>query len=228
MIDANTQWMLRRDALLCGDETEPNVGQRAQIDSALADVHTCCPGIIDSFDAATLTATVQPALRKLLFPDNATGLWIDLPLLVDVPVVVMSGGGFALTFPIAKGDECLLLFAERSFDNWHDTGDVSEQAHGRLHSLSDAFAIVGVRSKAHLITPYNNQAVELRSEDQQTVVSLAPGQITLTAATVRIEGDLTVSKTIHSIDDITSGAISLQHHIHTGVQTGGGVTGPAK
>lgn len=250
MIDANTQWMLRRDAQLCGDDDE-NVGQRAQIDGALADVHTCCPGIISSFDPSTLTVEVRPALRKLLFPDGAQGTWVDMPLLVDVPVVVLSGAGFALTFPIHIGDECLLLFAERSFDNWHEQGDVSEQATMRRHSLSDAFALVGVRSKPNLVANYNTQDTELRSSDGQTRVRLGGdgslhlqqgansidmtvGEIAISADVIRINGQVILDHTLEGqggatfVGDVTAGAVSLMKHLQTGVQTGTGVSGPPK
>ena len=66
-------------------------------------MHTCCPGIIDSFDPATLTAQVAPAIRKLYYPDGEEGVWIDLPPVVDVPVVVMSGGGFRAHLPHRAG-----------------------------------------------------------------------------------------------------------------------------
>lgn len=237
MIDANTQAMLLRDALLCGDDSEQNVGQRAQIDSALNNVHTCCPGVIDSFNPATMTVEVVPALRKLYFADGEAGVWMDLPMVVDVPVVVLSGGDFAITFPIQQGDECLLLFSERAIDNWHETGNVSELAHARTHSLSDAFALVGVRSKPNVVTNYNTDEIEIRSKDGQTRirmnsagwihleqgdlhVDIGNEQIVMTATTVKINGQLQVT------GDIISGAISLEHHVHSGVQTGGGTSGP--
>lgn len=235
MIDVNTQWQLKRDAALCGAEDQRLVTMREMIDSALADVHTCCPAIIDSFDASTMTVRAKPSIRKLLFPDGENAQWVDLPVLVDVPLCVMSGNGYALTFPIASGDECLLFFAERSFDNWHDQGDVNVQAAMRKHSLSDAFALVGVRSKPSVLTNYNTSDVELRSADAQTrirlnaseihleqggnKVDMTSSEIALTAPTVKINGAL------HVTGDVTSGSISLEHHIHPGVQTGGGVTG---
>jgi hypothetical protein len=237
MIDANTQWQLDRDAQLCGEDDEQLVSQRALIDSALGDVHTCCPGIINSFDADSMTVTVKPAIKKLVYPDQQQAEWVDIPLLVDVPIVVLSGKGFALTFPIESGDECLLFFAERAFDNWYEQGGTGEQVSMRTHSLSDAFALVGVRSRPHLITNYNTDEVELRSADARTRVRLnaagwihleqgdihvdmGEGQIKLTAPTVRVEGSLVVS------GDVTAGSISLQHHTHPGVQSGGSNTGP--
>jgi hypothetical protein len=50
-----------------------------------------------------------------------------LPILINVPVQFPRGGCFLLTFPVTKGDECLIMFAERDAK--------------RFHSLSDATAI---------------------------------------------------------------------------------------
>lgn len=51
---------------------------------------------------------------------------MDLPILPDVPVVFPGGGGFALTFPVAAGDECLVVFASRCIDAWWQSGGVGE------------------------------------------------------------------------------------------------------
>jgi hypothetical protein len=233
VIDINTQRMLARDQQLCGDAEL--VQLRSNISAAIDDIHTCCPGIVDAFDAETQMAQVKPALQHLFFPDGEDARWVDLPPLVDVPVVVLGGAGFALTFPIHSGDECLLLFAERSIDNWRETGEVSQQALARHHSLSDAFALVGIRSQGRALSSYNPAEVELRSLDGQTKIRLTDsgeiflhqggnqiqmsgGQITLVAPTVRIEGQLTVTGTVNGI--------TVQSHIHGGVQGGGSYTGP--
>jgi hypothetical protein len=226
MIDKNTQRLLARDAQLCGDEDEQLVWMRSLLDRTLNDIHTCTPGIIDSFDAATQTVQVKPALQKLLFPDGEDARWVDLPPLVDVPVVSLSGGGFAFTFPIQSGDYCLLLFAERAIDNWFEQGSSAEPAHARRHSLSDAFAVVGIRPRGQALGSYNTSEVELRSTDGQIKIRLGQSEIMLTAPTVRIEGQLQVSQTITAQGNVVGGGISLQSHFHGGVQSGGSTTGP--
>jgi hypothetical protein len=246
MIDANTQWQLNRDAQLCGEDDI--VGTRTMIEAALSDVHTCCPGIIDTFDAEHQTVTVKPAIKKLLFPDNQEAQWVDVPVLVDVPLVVLSGKGYALTFPIASGDECLLFFAERSVDNWHEQGGTGEQTSMRMHSLSDAFALVGVRSQPHVITDYNTEEIELRTADGKTRVRLkdgtiyldqgdnhiamTQGEIRLTASQIVVDGSLHITGSVRGDSsgtfsgDVNGSGISLAHHTHGGVQGGGSVTGP--
>ena len=128
---------------------------------------------------------------------------------------------------------------------------MSEQAHARSHSLSDAFALVGVRSKANLLTGYNNDGVELRTASGQTVVRIdSNGElhlkmggnaidmtlagITIGASIIRLQGQVILDHTMQGSGganfsgDVTAGSVSLQTHLHTGVQTGGGVSGPPK
>jgi phage baseplate assembly protein V len=49
--------------------------------------------------------------------------------------------------------------------------------------------------------------------------------VTVTAPTVAIKGNLTVTGTITAVGQITSGGIGLTSHRHSGVQTGGGTSG---
>ncbi|WP_428375204.1 phage baseplate assembly protein V [Lichenicoccus sp.] len=48
----------------------------------------------------------------------------------------------------------------------------------------------------------------------------------LTQAGLFVGGDITVAGTLTASGDIVSGGISLQHHVHDGVQTGEGRSGP--
>lgn len=118
-------------------------------------------GIVQSFDETKQTAQVTIAYKKTYFQrDVKTGLYnpvlVDYPILVDCPVVVLGGGGVAsLTFPIAKGDECLVLFNDRDIDNWFASGQIGPVATPRLHSISDGFALVGIRSSGKVLSGYD-------------------------------------------------------------------------
>jgi hypothetical protein len=224
VIDIHTQRLLARDAQLCGDDDQQLVWMRSVIDRAVGDIHTCCPGIIDSFDATSQTVQVKPAIQKLFFPDGEDARWVELPPLVDVPIINLSGAGYILTFPVHSGDQCLLLFAERAIDNWFEQGTSSEPNDARRHSLSDAFALVGIRPRSEAVESYNENDVELRSSDGSIKIQMSGGEIKLVAPTVRIEGQLSVSGSVTAQGDVVAGSISLQGHTHlvTGVQTGPG------
>lgn len=118
-------------------------------------------GTIQSFNAALQTAVVTVNYTKTFFQLNkATNLYVatqvNYPTVIDCPCIVLGGGTAKLTFPITKGDECLLLFNDRDMDVWFKTGSASSPpATGRLHSFSDAVALVGLSSTPNIIKLYD-------------------------------------------------------------------------
>lgn len=165
-------------------EASPDDAASVPVDERLKETHTCLPGIVKSFDAATQSATVQPAIQRIFIPDGP----VNLPVCLDVPVQFPRGGGFVLTFPVTAGDECLLVFSERAIDFWFDRGGVQLPAEYRMHDLSDAFAIMGVSSKPKAISAFATGAAELRSLDGNTVIHIENGEVTIKAATVNVGG----------------------------------------
>lgn len=181
---------------------------RAEVESTVLDVHTSMPGIIQSFDADKQTAVVKPATQKFF---RGKG-FVEIRQLVDVPVQFPRGGGFVLTFPVAAGDECLLVFSERSIDHWFETGRVSPPSDTRTHSLSDGFAVVGVSSLPHVVTDFNASAVELRSLNGAAKVQIASGG----AISIKSPG---------AIDIQGSGAVSINTPPGTPFMTNGVILG---
>jgi hypothetical protein len=162
---------------------------RRMLENFSNNLRVAVPGIIHEFDAETQTATVQPAIReKIINPDALTQNWVELPLLLDVPVVLPRAGGFVLTMPIHQGDECLLVFSDMCIDAWFSSGGVQNQMERRRHDLSDAFAIMGTWSQPRKISGYSTAAAQLRTDDGSAYISLSPGEIDLVAATVKFNG----------------------------------------
>lgn len=125
------------------------------------DLRVAVPGIVQSFDSVAQTVVVQPALRERVIDQLGNVSMVNLPLLLDVPIVMPRSGGFALTMPIATGDECLVVFADMCIDAWWSLGGVQNQAEKRRHDLSDAVAIMGVWSQPNKIGSYNNTDLEM-------------------------------------------------------------------
>lgn len=152
----------------------------ARIEALKSDINTCLPGIVQSYDEGTQTVTVIPAIRRIFREKGA----VDLPKLVDVPVKFPRGGGYVLTFPFKKGDECLLSFSQRCIDFWWKNGGVQLPAEYRMHDLSDAFADVGYSSKPNVVPQLRSDGVELRTVDGSNRIALcADGSILLGSAT---------------------------------------------
>lgn len=100
------------------------------------------------------------------------------PLLAVVPVIFLGGGGAALTFPVKAGDSCLLVFLDRDNDTWLTTGQTGQPPNtARLHNLSDAVAIVGLRPGPGGLNPFSTTDVQLYGAAGAggPLISLAPG-----------------------------------------------------
>lgn len=136
------------------------------------------PGIIQSFNASAITATVQIAIKGIVHTPDGKAQFVNMPLLVDVPVHFPRGGNCTLTFPVAKNDECLVVFAARCIDGWYQSGGIQPPMEPRIHDLSDGFAFVGFFSQATKISGISTSTAQLRSNDGSTYVEINPsGQI---------------------------------------------------
>ena len=95
----------------------------------MSSLHVAMPGFVESYDDTTMTAVIRPAVK------SRSGA--ELPLLYDVPVFM------PVSVSIEEGAYCLVIFADTDIDNWLSSGEVSQPASDRKHSLSDGFAFVG-------------------------------------------------------------------------------------
>ncbi|MBR8074117.1 hypothetical protein KDX14_31795 [Burkholderia cenocepacia] len=183
-------------------------------------IWTALPGVIDSFDDDAQTCVVQPAIKIPVRANDGTVMTAALPPVVDCPVQFPSGGDCTLTFPVARGDECLLVFASRCIDAWWQSGGVQEQAALRMHDLSDGFALLGFRSKPRALAGVSVTSTQLRSDDGATFVDLnpaagtlkfvAPGGLEIDAPTVKVnsaESTFTGALTVEGVFTFLAGLI---------------------
>jgi|26BtaG_2_1085354.scaffolds.fasta_scaffold02703_6 hypothetical protein len=197
---------------------------QAQIESKLMDVHTALPAIIISFDADTRTVTAQPTVQRVFSEGEGLEGATNLPPCVDVPVIFPMGGGYELTFPIKAGDECLLIFAERCIDGWFESGQPTQPNDFRQHDLSDAFAIVGVRSLANK-QPVWTDGVELHGNGNHVRIDDSSVELGAGGATLKLTASgLNCSVPITAPNVITD-KMNINTHVHGGVESGGSSTG---
>lgn len=104
-------------------------------------------GTIQKYNEVSNTASVKINFLRQL----ASGDKIEYPVLEDCPVFILNGGGASITFPIAPGDQCLILFNDRNIDNWYLDGSIKEPRDNRVHSIADGMILVGISDSAHAI-----------------------------------------------------------------------------
>lgn len=210
------------------NQTLASLLQLAQLDT-LNTINCHQVGEIVSFDASKQTAEVQ---IKMMMPFN--GELKEYPLLLDCPCIILGGGEGTITFPIKKGDSCLVLFNDRDIDNWFASGQKMQPRTQRMHSFSDGIVIVGLHNKSNPISGYATDGTEWKykgtsiklqdgtatfTNGASTVVLDSSG-VTVTATNVSITGNVAVVGTF-----TVNGKNVGDTHAHSGVTPGSGTTG---
>lgn len=197
----------------------------------LANLWTSLPCIVDSYDADAVTITAQPAIKIPVRNKVGVVELLQLPLLMDVPVMFPCAGGFTITHPIRTGDECFVLFASRNIDVWWQSGGIQNPFDTRKHDLSDGFAFFRPQSQANKISGISTTDLEIRNDANTCKIQIKPsGEIHFVGTKsvfhhpVEMKGTLTVDGVIKSLSDVLAKAISLFSHKHGGVQSGGSDT----
>ena len=199
---------------------------------------TALPGMVVSVNLTAQTVSVQPTIQgQMTAPDGSVQL-VNLPLLVDVPIVWPRAGGFALTFPVTIGDEVLVVFASRCIDSWYQSGGIAAPAESRMHDLSDGFAILAPTSQPRVLANVQTDGMELRNESRSTFIKLTEtgiviqGNIThignqTSTGTTTMTGAINLTgNVVHSGGTLASLGKNISGtHTHSGVQTGSGSTG---
>ena len=178
---------------------------------------------------ATGTIDAQPAIQGVQLDDQGNRVAVNMPKLVDVPILFQNGGGCHLTFPVQKGDECLVFFAGRDIDSWWETGSISPPLSKRTLSLSDGFALVGPKSKNRVIPDISTTESTWRNTDNSAGIYFNPttGHITIKApGGLSIIADTTQTGTISASGDVQAGNVSLKSHLTSEVQSGSSNSGP--
>lgn len=164
----------------------PQEGLKKAFDNYDFDLRVASPGIIQTFDASKQTVTVLVAVKERIKIEGVVSL-ASIPLLVDVPIVIPQAGGYNLTFPIQAGDECLLVFSDTCFDAWYQNGGMQAPMSLRRHDLSDAFAIVGIKSQPRVIANYSGDSVQLRNEAGTNYIEIAADEMNLVFGSTKIK-----------------------------------------
>lgn len=136
-------------------------------------------GIIQEFYPEDLTVSVLLANKRELGinPDGTQKVRDFAPITAKVCYC----NPFE-TFPLKQGDECILLFSDREIESWFINGDVNPEGYTRMHDLTDAIAIVGIRSLPNMI---NILADCLNLFYGNSNIALSENLINITAKTVQ-------------------------------------------
>ena len=168
----------------------------------------CVPGIIQSYNSIHNTATIQPAIREEIVNEDNTVQYMNLPLLINVPILFQSCGLGSIKFLLKQGDECLVFFSDLSYDNFWKSGNVQNPIEVRRHDLSDGLAIPCVISQPNTKS-FTGSGIEI--EYGNSKIKLEQSGITFSDP----NGSITLNQLIR-----------LLSHVHTAPAMGGKTSTP--
>lgn len=204
----------------------------------MQELYVCIPAVIISFDRGSNRAKVQPAI----YTKAQDGQTIPWPSVSNVPVHTPGGGGFAASFPLNAGDTGFLMVCDRDISLFKQSLSLTTPNTYRTHQLEDGFFLPDA---FQTIQVAETDSAVWQTLDGSVKCVLSKSGLTITAETknngnVTINGNLTVAGNITATGnigaggmitasgDVKAGGISLQNHVHGGVQRGSGATDPAK
>lgn len=147
------------------------------ISRAVYNVRCCIPGIVQSYDPVKNTVEAQPAIREKMIDENNVESYINLPLLINVPVVFIGSDKYSVKFPIRKNDEVLIFFSDLAIDSFWESGSIQNPIEIRRHDLSDGIAI-----PCNLSVPKNSIVPEISivMDENDITFKNSSGSVTLT------------------------------------------------
>jgi hypothetical protein len=138
-----------------GNERTPDLSEllQAAMSQAVDGIFVAMPGKVESYDSEKQTANIQPLVSRPVLLDDGSKTIDELPVIPNVPIAFSRGGGYFLTFPLAKGDNVLLVCCDRSIDKYKSSDGKTQidPVDIRTNDISDAVAIPGFYTNSNSI-----------------------------------------------------------------------------
>lgn len=178
------------------------------IQKAIQNLEKIAPAEIISYDRTKNRAVVQILNQAI----TTTGEKITRKPLVDIPVQILHGGGFTLSFPIKPKDKGWICAADRDISIFKSLLKMFAPATYQKHRYKDSFFIPD-KVNFFQLDADDKDAVVLIADNGLTKIAVKDNKITLTAKDVlinstntKIIGDTEVVGTfkapeVHSTND---------------------------
>jgi hypothetical protein len=151
-------------------------------------------GIIRAFDHNTQRANIEIAYKQVKdIMEDGTKVLQEYPLLMECPVISLFGGVDILSLPIAVGDNCIVFFNDTEIDQWAVNGNGQHPQTYRMHDISDAFALVGIRPLTNSIANYLANGIRLSHGAGDSQIDLTDGLINSIAELFFHHGNMRIS-----------------------------------
>ena len=140
-------------------------------------MHTGMPGLVESYNATTKRAVVQPVFMTRFrgTPADPDPAPVEKPPILNVPVKQTATGGYMMHQQINVGDVVWLAFSERGLDAFKAAwGSLAMPAKGAYFQMRDAMAIPWGQED---IAPVSNEGIVFQSADGDTYIQIVDGAV---------------------------------------------------
>ena len=185
----------------------------------IAERYTCLPCIVIAVNTSKQTVDIRPLLKSYYFGADKD---VSRAIIKNVPFWTFRAGDTYISLPIKPGDTGLAIFCQRDISNWKEVGGEVPLQSKRVMDYNDAFYIPFIGSAAQAIEGYNADYIEIVKNGKKITVkdgTLEAPEYVINCKELHATGEVT------SDTDCISAGISGKSHVHTGVVTGGSVTG---
>ncbi len=147
-------------------------------------------------------------------PDATEGTKVvDMPILVDCPYFVLSGGKSYINMPIKKGDYCIVLFNDTNIDLWWKNEQVGTPLTQRIHDLSDGIALVGISPETQART-FDGEKVQIIGDGGVLVSGKSDAQASDIKGAARLDDEIKSESMDDTsfwkwVNDVTTNLISM-------------------
>lgn len=99
---------------------------------------------------------VQPLIGTI----EEDGVELVPPIIYNVPVILLGGGGALISIPLDIEDTVLLMFSMKDISTWQKgEGSYTVADSTRLHNINDAIAVTGLYANKSTLKPDPNDVV---------------------------------------------------------------------
>lgn len=171
------------------------------------------------------TVDVQPMVAQV----NGDGETTEHGTVFGLPYFRLQGGLNAVRVDPAVGDIGLAVIASRDITVVKSTAAPGPPGSFRQFDLADGIYMGGLLNAAPTqVVYFAPDGIEVTSPTRVTVTSPAialDGDVTV-SGTLDVDGAVTGGDTAVFADTVIGDGVNLSTHVHSGVTTGGGTSGP--
>ncbi|MBF0858149.1 baseplate assembly protein [Gluconobacter sp. LMG 31484] len=161
------------------------------------------------------TVDVTPMVHQ----QTSDGTAVPHGTIYGVPYLRIQGGTCAVIVDPVAGDIGYIIISGRDQSNVVATRAPALPGSFRQHSMADCVYVGGFLNEAPA------HYVQITTDGVRIVTT---GKVTVQASEMDVNCNLNVSGTIKATGDVQAGSVSLESHVHGGVQSGSSNTTPPK